>query len=247
MLGTTRISLILADGHELLRKSISSFLRGEPSFTVLGECADGAELLAAAARLRPDVVLIDASSPALNGLDLVRKMRVLPQPPRVIFLSDEADGRSIRAALDAGAVGYVSKSGAARRLIDAIRFSSQGRVYLCPEIRAAAHDKLMNSHGLGGMNGRRDGAGRDLYAGAERRHSDRRTRAQVTATCPLTPREREVLRLIAEGLCCKQIASSLGISQSTVITHRNNAKEKLGVNNVAGLIRCAISFGLVQV
>lgn len=204
-------TIVIADDHELVRSSFAALLSDEPDFRVVAECADGRALLEEVARLRPDVAVVDVAMPELNGIEAIPRLKLLSPQTRVIVISNYSDEAYVRGALEAGAVGYIIKSGAVRDLISAVRDGSPGKVYLSGEARAA----------LGGPTS----------PGAER---------------PLSPREREVLQLIAEGHTSKEIAERLGIGETTVKTHRNHIMEKLNVQETAGMTRHAIRLGLVR-
>ena len=211
-------TIVLADDHELVRESIASLLREVPDFQVVGQCANGRQMLELVERLVPDVAVVDVSMPELNGVEAARRLRDISRRTRVIALSAYIDEAYIRDMIDAGAVAYIVKSGAAKDLIQAIRTASRGRVYLSREIKKIAHEI--------GSEGRATGE-----------YSMR----------PLSQREREILQLVAEGKSSKEIASRLGISETTVKTHRNNIMGKLNVRDVAGLTREAIKLKLVRI
>ena len=204
-------NIIIADDHELVRSSFAALLANEPDLRVVAECADGHALLEEVARSRPEVAVVDVAMPELNGIDAIPRLRALSPSTRVIVVSNYSDEAYVRGALDAGAVGYIVKSGAVRDLISAVRDASPGKVYLSDEARAA----------LGGP-------------------------ATPEAERPLSPRERGVLQLIAEGHTSKAIAERLGIGETTVKTHRKHIMEKLNVQETAGMVRHAIRLGLVR-
>lgn len=213
-----RTTIVLADDHELVRESVASLLREVPDFEVVGQCANGRQLLELVERLRPDVAVVDVSMPELNGIEAARQLRDISRRTRVIALSAYTDEAYIRDMIDAGVIAYIIKSGAAKDLIQAIRTASRGRVYFSQEIMGGAHQ--IGPYG------------------------------QVTgeyAMRPLSQREREILQLVAEGKSSKEIATCLGIGETTVKTHRNNIMGKLNVHDVAGLTRQAIKLKLVRV
>lgn len=131
-----RTTIVLADDHELVRESIASLLREVPNFEVVGQCANGRQLLALVESVSPDVAVIDVSMPELNGIEAARQLREISPRTRVIALSAYTDEAYIRDMIDAGVVAYIIKSGAAKDLIHAIRTASRGRVYFSPEIKA---------------------------------------------------------------------------------------------------------------
>jgi len=212
-----RTTIVLADDHELVRESIASLLREVPDFEVIGQCANGRQLLELVERLLPDVAVVDVSMPELNGVEAARRLQEASRGTRVIALSAYMDEAYIRDMIDAGVVAYIIKSGAAKDLIQAIRTASRGKVYLSKGITEVAHQ--IRSYG----------------------------RANAQYMRPLSQREREILQLVAEGKSSKEIAASLGIGETTVKTHRNNIMGKLNVRDVAGLTRQAIKLKLVRI
>ena len=133
-----RTTIVLADDHELVRESIASLLREVPDFEVVGQSANGRQLLELVERLHPDVALVDVSMPELNGVEAARRLRNISRRTRVIALSAYTDEAYIRDMIDAGVVAYIIKSGAAKDLIHAIRTASRGRVYFSREIMEVA-------------------------------------------------------------------------------------------------------------
>lgn len=214
-----RTTIILADDHELVRKSIAALLRDEPDFDVIAECPNGREMLDLVARHKPAVAIVDVAMPELNGIEVTRRIKELSTRTRVIVLSNYADATYVREMLKAGAVGYIVKSGAAQDLIQAVRKGTRAHVYL-----SAAVSSIATS------TGRADG-----YAGIDE------------GTRPLSSREREVLQLIAEGRTSRDVAALLGISVTTVKSHRNHIMEKLDIHDKAGLTRYAIRIGLIRI
>ena len=210
--------VIVCEDHELVRKSLISLLAIEADVEVVGECENGRQLLELVKSLRADVVLADIAMPEMNGIDAARRIRELSPGTRVIILSNYTNEVYVRGAIDAGAVGYVLKSGAAKDLMLAMRQGSRRHVYLSEEVAAIA-DRLRDDRPA---------------------HPDR-------VGQPLSPREREVLQLIAEGMSSKEIAGRLRISEATVKTHRNHIMEKIGTHDLAGMTRHAIRLGLIHV
>lgn len=214
-----RTTIILADDHELVRKSIAALLSDESDFEVIAECSNGREMLELVARARPAVAIIDVAMPELNGVETTRRIMELSPRTRVIVLSNYADETYVRETLKAGAVGYIVKSGAAQDLIQAVRVATRAHVYLSDAVSAIA---------------------------TVTRQADGHTRVDG-GTRPLSTREREVLQLIAEGRTSREVAASLGISATTVKSHRNHIMEKLDIHDKAGLTRYAIRIGLIRI
>lgn len=214
-----KTTIILADDHELVRKSIAALLRDEPDFEVVAECSNGREMLELVARVRPAVAIIDVAMPEMNGVEATRRVRELSPTTRIIVLSNYADETYVRETLKAGAAGYIVKSGAAQDLIQAVRRGTRAHVYLSEAVSAIATSRR-------GVNGQTVAEG---------------------GTRPLSTREREVLQLIAEGRTSKEVAALLGISATTVKSHRNHIMEKLDIHDKAGLTRYAIRIGLIRI
>lgn len=209
-----RITIVIADDHELVRKSIAALLRNETDFEVVGECSNGRELLDLVTAFRPSVAIVDVAMPELNGVEAARRIYKISPLTRVVALSSYVDAAYLAGMLEAGAVAYIAKSGIANDLLKAVREGTRGNVYL--------------SEGIPPLP--RPGMDEKAEPGKE-----------------LTPRECEVLQLIAEGCSSREIAATLKISPTTVKTHRDNIMAKLGIHDTAGLTRHAIRIGLIRV
>ncbi|MCU1288818.1 MAG: LuxR family transcriptional regulator [Acidobacteria bacterium] len=214
-------TIILADDHELVRESIASLLREEPNFNVISQCSNGRQLVKLVDQLHPNVVVVDISMSELNGIDAALQIRKISPKTRVIALTIHMDEAYIRDMLNAGISGYVLKCGAAKDLVEAIRYGAKGKVYFSREI-ADAVNKIQNNN-------------------------NKNNNGSSTSEVQLTNREREVLQLIAEGCSSAEIAGKLHISETTVKTHRNNLMNKLNVRDVAGLTRHAIRLKLIYI
>ena len=189
-----------------------------PEFDLVGVVEDGRALLDAATTLRPDVIVADISMPGLNGIDALVRLRQDGEMVPVVFLTMHRDVAFARRALEAGASGFVLKHSASTELVAAIRAALDGRIYLTPQIAG----EVLN---------------------AMKRGPDQ----SVDPLSSLTPRQREVLQLLAEGRSVKMIASSLGISARTVEFHKYQIMETLGMRTNAELIHFAIAQGLVEI
>lgn len=209
------IRVLIADDHRIVRAGIRSFLENQASIEVVGEAGDGEEAVAMACTLRPDVVLMDINMPRVGGLEAARRIKTDAPDVHVLALTMYDDKRFFVEALTAGAEGYVLKGADPAELLAAIRAATRGEVYLTP-----GQAKLL----LAGYSG-----------GADKPES--------TGLDVLSVRERQVLRLIAEGLTGKEIAERLFLSPNTVERHRTNIMNKLGLRNRAELIRFAIEKG----
>ena len=187
-------------------------------FELVGVVADGRALLEAARKLKPDVIVADIAMPQLNGIDALVQLRKQDPKVKVIFLTMHQEANYARKALEAGALGFVLKHSAPAELVTAIRAALEGKTYLTPSI---TRDVLQS------MN----------------RHSDT-TRDSST---PITPRQREILQLLAEGRSAKEIGSMLSISTRTVEFHKYQMMETLDLHTNAELVRFAIKQGIVAI
>lgn len=211
------IRVLLAEDHTLVRAGIRALLEGLPGVQVVAEAGDGREALQLVAAHRPDLVLMDIAMAGLNGLEATgRIVKEFPQV-RVIILSMHANEEYVLQALRAGAVGYLLKDAGTAELELAVRAAARGEVYLSPAVS------------------------RHVVADYVRRAGSERTLLDQ-----LTPRQREILQLIAEGRTTKEIANILQVSVKTVETHRGQLMDRLDIHDVAGLVRFAIRVGLVS-
>lgn len=214
---TNPIRILLCDDHLLIRASLKSLIGEFPGIEVVGEASDGREALEHAGKLQPNVVLMDIAMPGLNGLEATRRLvKDYPQV-RVVMLSMHADESHVLQALRAGASGYVLKGSAPRELEMAIEAVARGEIFLSPAISKHVIDVYLN-----------------------------RAEGEINSLDLLTPRQREILQLIAEGKSSKQIAQLLEASVKTIESHRASLMERLDIHDVAGLVRYAIRHGLVS-
>ena len=211
------IRLLLADDHLLIRASLKSLLSEFQGIEVAGEAGDGREALELVGTLRPDVVLMDIAMTGLNGLDATRLISKEHPGVRVIVLSMHASERHVLQALRAGAQGYILKESAPRELELAIESVARGKLFLSPGISRKVIDVFLGQMG-----------------------------AIADPLDQLTPRQREILQLIAEGNSSKQIAHRLESSVKTIESHRASLMERLDIHDIAGLVRYAIRQGLVS-
>lgn len=210
--------VVIADDHALLRQGLRLLLSQIADFEVVGEAANGREALTVLQALTPDVVLMDISMPELNGLDATA--HALRDHPglKVIVLSMHASEPYVLEALRAGAAGYLLKDADTKELERAIRTVARGERYLTP---AVSHHLI------------------DSFLRAER--GEEGTRADL-----LSPRQREVLQLVAEGRSTREIAARLSLSVKTIETHRAQLMQRLEIFDVAGLTRYALRTGLID-
>lgn len=210
------IRLLLVDDHELMREGLRSILQKDARLEVVGEATSGRDAVEFARRLVPDVVVMDVSMKDLNGIEATRQIRAACPSVRVLALSSFSDSRYVSAILDAGASGYVLKANAYDDLRRGIDAVHAGKSYLCPDVTQAV------------VGASRGAMAKTADSGRE----------------PLSPREREVVQLLAEGLSSPLIAKRLFIATATVETHRRNVMRKLGLHSVADLTKYAVREGL---
>lgn len=216
--------ILLCDDHRMMRDGLRAILEKE-NFEVTGEAATGREALVLAAELRPDIVVMDISMPDLNGIDATRKLLAKHPGIKVVGLSMNADRRYVTAMFAAGAVGYLVKSSASEELIQAIRAVAANLKYVSPAIAGSFVDDFVT------------------HAGAAQFPSSFPA-ARSVASKPLSPREREVLQLLAEGKSSKDIAAQLDVAATTVETHRRQIMDKLQLRTIAELTKYAVREGL---
>jgi two-component system NarL family response regulator len=208
---------LLVDDHEMFRHGVMAMLKGEADISVVGQAADGVELLRIAADLRPDVVCMDVSMPKLDGIQATRQLVQICPAVKVIGVSALIDRGYVRDMLSAGAAGYIAKASAGDELRRAIRAVHQSKTYLCPNVLEVVTDTVRNPPDPG-----------------------------ATAVVQLGARERQVLTLIAKGCKSSEIAARLKIAPATVDVHRRNIMHKLDLRGIAEMTRYAIRHGLIS-
>jgi DNA-binding NarL/FixJ family response regulator len=211
------IRVLVVDDHVLVRAGIRSLLQDMDDVTVVAEAGDGLSALDAIAREGPDVVVADVAMPGLNGIELIERLAVEQPGVRVLLVSAHASEEYVLRAIRAGGAGYVLKDASPAELEQAIRAVAAGDKYLSP---------AMSRHVV------------DAYL--------ERVTDDAPAGPRLSPRQRQVLQMIAEGRSTKEIAAALSLSVKTVETHRAQLMERLDIHDVAGLVRYAIRVGLVR-
>jgi two-component system response regulator NreC len=209
--------IIVADDHGVLRAGLRALLNDEPDLEVAGEAADGDEALRLTRELEPDIVLMDINMPGCGGIETTRRLMELRPNVRVLILTVHEDKSLLQAAIRAGAAGYILKRAVESELIDAIRAVARGDLYVHPAMTRAL---LEGTHHIPDI--------------------------EREVTQALTPREVEVLRLIAQGHTNRQIADLLHIGVRTVESHRANLMDKLGLRSRVELVRYASKHGLLD-
>jgi len=213
--------IIIIDDHPLLREGIKSVIEKSRRYEVVGEAGKGDEGFDLVKRLKPDIVIVDISLPDMNGIDLIRKVRKEYPNIRIMVLTVHSKIDYIVESFKAGALGYLVKEAASNSLIDGLNTISEGDYYLDSSLSKEVVKRLVNTSSI-------------------RKIDD-------PAYNSLTPREQEILRLIAEGFSNKEIADMLCISLKTVENHRYNIMNKLGLHGIADIIKFAVKVGLVDV
>jgi DNA-binding NarL/FixJ family response regulator len=209
--------VLIVDDHTMVRESLVSVLQAEGDVQVVAQAADGIEAIEKALQVRPDIVIVDLSMPRLNGIEVVRRLREALPATRVLVLTMHQEDEYVLQAVRAGASGYLVKDSGAADLLAALRSLHAGRGYFGPQAARTLADQLQHP---------------------ERTLDDPYGR--------LTPREREVFHLMAEGMTTKEIARRLDISAKTAENHRGHVLEKLDVRNTAELVRYALRKGLLD-
>ena len=215
-----KIRVLLADDHAILREGLRALLSLSEDIEVVAEAANGREAIVRVRRDSPDVVVMDMAMPGMGGLEATRSITTENSRVKVLVLSQHDNERYILPVLQAGASGYVLKHAVGKELVTAIRTVHQGKSFLPPTIAQMVL--------------------RDYRQGTEFSPAD-------DTTYGLTLREKEVLKLVAEGYTSKEIAETLCLSKKTVMNHRTNIYKKLGTNNRTELIKYAIRHRLIEV
>jgi len=213
------IRILIADDHTVLRSGLRLLLNAQPDFEVVGEASTGEETVERAIALQPDVLLLDIAMPDINGLEAARRIRQQAPELRIIVLTMYDDEAYLRQFLEMGAAGYVLKKAADTELAAAIRAVHRGESFVYPSLMGRLIDSYLKQPSLPTTTEDNDG---------------------------LSPREVDVLRLVALGYTNQQIADELCIGVSTVETHRTRIMEKLGLRGRAQLVRYALAKGLLK-
>jgi DNA-binding NarL/FixJ family response regulator len=212
--------VMIADDHVMFRQGLKRILQEMTDIEVVGEAGDGLELLALLNKIVPDMVILDISMPKLRGIEAIREIRMVHPDVKVLILTMHKDTDFLQQAITAGANGYLLKEDAEQEVFSAIETIRGKKMYISPLLTGELTDDWAQIH---------------------------RGERKTPFTEPLTPREREVLKLIAEGKSNKEIADLLFISVHTVVRHRANLMEKLNLKKTADLVRYAVQKGYLQV
>ncbi len=213
------LRILIADDHEIARQGIRALLEDHPGWEVCAEAKDGREAVALTASVNPDVLLLDIGMPNLNGLDATRQILASQPDACILILTVHDSDQVVREVLATGARGFLLKSDAGRDLVAAVEALQNQRTFFTPKVAQMMLDGYLRPH----------------------------EKSDSSAQCVLTPREREVIQLVAEGKTTKEIAIALRLSVKTAETHRTNLMRKLDLHSVADLTLYAVRNGIVQI
>jgi len=214
-----KVRIVIAEDHTILREGLRSLLSSEPNFEIVGEAEDGREAIKCVEKFRPDLILTDLSMPRMNGMEAIKEIKTQSPKTKVLVLTVHKAEEYILATFRAGANGYLLKDSTHAELVMAVKKVLSGKQYISPEIS----EKVIEGYLEG-----------------------KKTLKSQTSWETLTQREREILKLIAEGYKNKEIAEDLCISVKTVEKHRANLMEKLDLHSIQALTAFAIEKGLVS-
>jgi DNA-binding NarL/FixJ family response regulator len=214
-----KLRILLADDHALVRRGARGVLNSLQGWRVVGEATNGREAVEKAIKLKPDLAVVDIGMPELDGVDVTRQIREAVPDAKVLVLTMHESDQMVQRALDAGAHGYILKSDLTECLVKAVKAVSEGKRFLTPKVSEIVLEGFLKTKGHHQQGG----------------HAGART----------TPRELEIIRLLAHGKSNKEIAAELGIAVRTVETHRSKIMLKLGLHSLAELIHYALRQGIV--
>jgi DNA-binding NarL/FixJ family response regulator len=216
-----KLRILIADDHALVRQGAKVVIQARQGWKVVGEAANGREAVQKAIALKPDVLVVDIGMPELDGVEVARQIREGVPSTKVLVLTMHESDQMVKRALDAGALGYILKSDLTECLARAVKAVSEGKRFLTPKVSEIVLDGFLKTK------------------------SQRQQGEQAGAR--ITPRESEIIRLLAEGKANKEIAAQLGITVRTVETHRAKIMLKLGLHSLAELIHYAMRHGIATV
>jgi DNA-binding NarL/FixJ family response regulator len=209
--------VVLTDDHQVVREGLRALLAASEGIAVVGEAANGKDAVALAESLAPDVIVMDVTMPGMNGIEAVRLIRQVSPETEVVALSMHASDQMVSEMLRAGAAGYLVKTASVRELANAIKMVMTGRTFLSSELAGLVPAELLRNNSA-------DGGGQT----------------------DLTTREREVLKLVAEGRSSREIAIALYVTTKTIVWHRQSIMRKLQLRSVAELTKYAVRMGLTE-
>jgi DNA-binding NarL/FixJ family response regulator len=214
--------ILLADDHEVVRRGLCALLQNQPGWEICGEATNGREAVEKAVKLNPDVVILDVGMPNLNGLEATRQIAKAKPQIRILILTLHDSDQLVQEVLNAGARGFLLKSDAARDLVTAVEALRNNKIYFTPKVASMVLEGYL-----------------------------RRNTPDVPPEEPsrsrLTPREREIVQLLAEGKSSREVADALGLSIKTAETHRANIMRKLNLHSVSDLVLYAVRNNIVHV
>jgi len=216
-----QVRILVADDHSIVRRGVRALLETHAGWKVCGEAATGTEAVKQAKKLRPDVAVIDITMPDLNGFEATRQIRTVAPQTQILVLTVHESEQALREVLDAGALGYVSKSDLDLNLSAAIESLLRHKPFFSSRVSEMMLKRYLKQ--------------------------DVPSKLPGTGPATLTPRQREIVRLLAEGKTNKEVALALGISVKTAETHRNNIMRKLQLRSFSHLVRYAVRHNLVEV
>jgi len=214
------LQLLLADDHEIVRQGLRSVLESQRDCKIVGEASDGRQAVSMTKELNPDVVILDIGMPSLNGLEATRQILKLRPQTKVLILTMHESDSVIREVLDAGARGYLLKTDAGRDLLSAVDSLRRNKTFFTSRVSQMILDGFLKG--------------------------DTRPQDAAPAGARLTPRQREIVQLLAEGKSSKEVAVALNLSVKTAETHRANIMRKLDCHSVSEVVRYAIRNNIIQ-
>jgi DNA-binding NarL/FixJ family response regulator len=214
------LRLLIADDHEIVRKGLRSLLEAQPGWQVTAEASDGREAVEKAREMKPDITVLDIGMPSLNGLEAARQMIKNDARAKILILTMHESDPLIREVLDAGARGYVLKSDAGRDLVTAVNAVRSNKTFFTAKVAQIVLDGYLDKKP--------------------------KKPEQDAAHSRLTPRQREIVQLLAEGKSSKEVAVALGLSVKTAETHRANIMRRLDCHSVSELVRYAVRNNIIE-
>jgi DNA-binding NarL/FixJ family response regulator len=214
--------ILVADDHEVVRRGLCALLRAQANWEVCGEASNGREAVDQALKLKPEVLILDIGMPNLNGLEAARQVLKSNPNIKILILTLHDSDQVVREVLNAGARGFLLKSDAARDLVAAVEALRRNQTYFTPKVASMVLDGYLH-------------------------RNNREVQQELTERNRLTPREREIVQLLAEGKSSKEVAVALGLSVKTAETHRSNIMRKLELHSISNLVLYAVRNNIVHV